>query len=114
MNKIDAFAHILPRRYLDRLEPQLERTMPAHDVRYYREGVFRYDDSISELDARWHKMERFPDYKQILVLAVPPIEDTGPPSTAADLARLANEEMADLVRLHPDRFEGFVAALPLT
>ena len=113
MNKIDAFAHILPRSYLDRLEPLLERTMPAHDVRYYREGVFRFDDSISDLDARWRNMERFPDYTQILVLAVPPIEDAGPPSTAADLARLANEEMADLVRLHPDRFEGFVAALPL-
>jgi len=113
MNKIDAFAHILPRSYLDRLEPLLERTMPAHDVRYYREGVFRFDDSISDLDARWRNMERFPDYKQILVLAVPPIEDAGPPSIAADLARLANEEMADLVRLHPDQFEGFVAALPL-
>ena len=113
MKKIDAFAHILPRRYLDRLEALLERTMPAHDLRYYREGVFRFDDSISDLDVRWRNMERLPDYKQILVLAVPPIEDTGPPSTAADLARMANEEMADLVRLHPDRFEGFVAALPL-
>lgn len=109
---IDAFAHILPRRYLDRLEPHLERTLPGRELRYYREGVFRFDESLTHLDARFRNIERFPGYRQILVLAVPPIEDTGPPSVAADFARLANDEMAELVRTHPHRFAGFVAALP--
>ena len=113
MEKIDAFAHILPRRYIDRLEPHLERTLPAREVGYYREGVFRFDDSLTDLDARFRKMERFPGYTQVLVLAVPPIEETGPPTIAAEFARLANDEMAELVRSHPDRFAGFAAALPL-
>jgi predicted TIM-barrel fold metal-dependent hydrolase len=112
VKKIDAFAHILPKRYLERLEPHLERTLPSRDLSYYREGVFRFDASLTDLDSRFRTMDRFPDYTQILVLAVPPIEETGPPATAADFARLANDEMAELVRAHPDRFPGFVAALP--
>lgn len=113
VRRIDAFAHILPKRYLDRLEPQLVRTLPDRDVRYYREGVFHFDDALTDLDARFRVMDRFPDYAQILVLAVPPIEEIGPPATSADFARLANDEMAGLVAAHPDRFAGFVAALPL-
>jgi predicted TIM-barrel fold metal-dependent hydrolase len=111
--KIDAFAHILPRRYIDRLEPHLEKALPAREVGYYREGVFRFDESLTDLGARFRKMESFPDYTQVLVLAVPPIEETGPPAVAAEFARLANDEMAELVRSHPDRFAGFAAALPL-
>jgi hypothetical protein len=34
MRKIDAFAHILPRRYLDRLESQLERAISPAQLRY--------------------------------------------------------------------------------
>ena len=40
MRKIDAFAHILPRAYLARLEQQLEQTMAPSQLAYYREGVF--------------------------------------------------------------------------
>jgi uncharacterized protein len=112
VKKVDAFAHILPERYLERLEPHLERTLPGRDLSYYREGVFHFDASLTDLDSRFRAMDRFPDYTQILVLAVPPIEETGPPATAAAFARLANDEMAELVSAHTDRFAGFVAALP--
>ena len=37
-----------------------------------------------------------------------------PPQAAAELARRANEEIADLVRRFPERFGGFAAALPLS
>jgi uncharacterized protein len=113
MRRVDAFAHILPPRYLERLEKHLEQAISADQLRYYREGVFRFDPSISDLDARWRAMDRFGDYRQVLVLAVPPLEEVGPPKIAADFARVANEEMASLVAGHPDRFAGFVASLPL-
>jgi uncharacterized protein len=113
MRRIDAFAHILPPRYLERLEKHLELAIAAEQLRYYREGVFRFDPSISDLDARWRSMERFGDYRQVLVLAVPPLEEVGPPEVAADFARMANDEMASLVDRHPDRFAGFAASLPL-
>ncbi|HZQ49920.1 MAG TPA: amidohydrolase family protein [Candidatus Dormibacteraeota bacterium] len=113
MEKIDAFAHILPARYLARLEAQLDRSMAPAQHRYYREGVFGFDPAITDLDVRERAVERFGDYRQVLVLAVPPLEETGPPAVAAELARLANDEMAELVARHPDRFAGFAAALPL-
>jgi predicted TIM-barrel fold metal-dependent hydrolase len=113
MRRVDAFAHILPPRYLERLEKHLEKAISADQLRYYREGVFRFDSSISDLDARWRSMDRFGDYWQVLVLAVPPLEEVGPPRVAADFARMANDEMASLVARHPDRFAAFAASLPL-
>src|SRR5262249_44674507 len=50
----------------------------------------------------------------ILSLSAPPIEAISPDrQTTLDLAMLANDTMAALVRLHPDRFPGFIASLPL-
>ncbi len=112
MRKVDAFAHILPRPYLDRLVQKLESSMAPARLRYYREGVFQFDPALTDLDARWRAVEPFGDYAQILVLAVPPLEEVGPPSVAAEFAGLANDEMATLVARHPDRFAGFAAALP--
>ena len=114
MRKIDAFAHILPRAYLDRLEPRLEQTMDPRHLAYYREGVFTFDPVLTDLDARWRAIDPYGDYQQILVLAVPPLEEVGPPAVAAEFARVANDELADLVRRYPDRFAGFAAALPLS
>jgi predicted TIM-barrel fold metal-dependent hydrolase len=113
MRKIDAFAHILPPGYLEHLERHLAATMRPAQLRYYQEGVFRFDPTISDLDARFRVMDRYGDYAQVLVLAVPPLEEVEPPEAAADLARRANEEMAGLVRSFPERFVGFAAALPL-
>jgi uncharacterized protein len=116
MQKIDAFAHILPRTYLARLERQLERTMAPSQLAYYREGVFGFDPVLTDLDARWRTMDSIApsgEYRQVLMLSVPPLEEVGPPAIAADLARLANDEMVELVQRFPDRFVGFAAALPL-
>ncbi len=114
MRKLDAFAHILPPRYLGHLERQLESTMPAARLSYYREGVFRFDDALTDLDVRRRRIEAIGDYAQVLVLAVPPLEEVGPPGVAAELARRANDEMAELVVKHPDLFAGFTASLPLS
>src|SRR5881275_2015217 len=114
MRKIDAFAHILPRSYLERLERQLEHTMAPSRLDYYRQGVFSFDPVLTDLDARWRKLEPYGDYAQVLVLAVPPLEEVGPPGVAAEFARIANDEMAELVQRFGDRFAGFAAALPLS
>jgi aminocarboxymuconate-semialdehyde decarboxylase len=67
-----------------------------------------------DLDERLRLMDRFDDYAQIISLAAPPIEALGEPAEAAELARIANDGMAELVADHPDRFPGFVAALPMS
>jgi len=111
VRRIDAFAHILPRRYLNRLEKWLEPWFDPVQLDYYRAGVFDFDPALTDLDVRLRRLEAFEDLAQVLVLAVPPLEEVGPPKVAAEFARLANEEMAELVRAHPNRFVGFVAAL---
>jgi aminocarboxymuconate-semialdehyde decarboxylase len=114
MRKIDAFTHILPRAYLERLERQLEHTMAPSQLDYYREGVFSFDPVLTDLDARWRTIEPYGDYTQVLVLAVPPLEEVGTPQVAAEFAHIANDELAQLVQRFGDRFAGFAAALPLS
>jgi uncharacterized protein len=105
--KIDAFCHVLPKPYFDRLQRVsseraanlLKRTAPIR--------------SLWDLDERLRIVEPFGDYTQIISLAAPPIESLGDPAETADLARLANDEMAELVRTRPENFAGFVAGLPL-
>ena len=58
-------------------------------------------------------MDLFDGYTQILSMSNPPIEALGPPSVAREMAQLANECMAELVVKYPNRFPGFIAALPM-
>src|SRR5437667_5886270 len=106
MRKIDAFAHILPRRYLDRLDKHLETSITSRQLRYYREGVFGFNPALTDLEARWRAMDTIGEYAQVLVLGVPPLEDVCPPEVAADFDRLANDEVGDLVGKHHVRFVG--------
>ena len=90
--------------------------MVPERLAYYREGVFGFDRVLTDLDARFRAMDAIAspgEYRQVLVLAVPPPEEVGPPAVAEELASLANDEMADLVERFPDRFAGFAAALPM-
>jgi uncharacterized protein len=112
MRKVDAFSHVLPRRYLERLEKRLATSLASAELDYYREGVFNFDSALTDMDVRLRRLDAFGDMTQVLVLAVPPLEQVGPPAVAAEFARLANDEMAELVHRHPDRFAGFAAALP--
>ena len=66
-----------------------------------------------DLQARLRMMERFPGYKQILTLSLPAIEFLAPHDRSPELARLANDGMAEIVAAHPDRFPAFVASLPM-
>src|SRR2546428_2955049 len=69
--------------------------------------------TLVDLDARFRVLDQFDDYAQVLSLALPPIEAVAPPGKSAELARIANEELAALVARHPDRFVAAVAGLPL-
>jgi aminocarboxymuconate-semialdehyde decarboxylase len=70
--------------------------------------------ALYDLDVRLGQLEEFgPDYRQILSMAAPPVEDLGPPEVSKDLSRLANESQAQLVADHPERFAGFVACIPV-
>ena len=106
MRKVDVFTHIYPRAFYDRL---IAVAGDFKDVGKRSRGV----PMLYDLDERFRVMDRFADYQQVLSLPTPPLEVMGTAAQAADLARLANDGMAELVTKHPDRFAGFVASLPL-
>jgi aminocarboxymuconate-semialdehyde decarboxylase len=109
--KIDAFAHISPIRHLERVERILASPDVSAAVREHGPWL-RADPVLYDLDARWRALEPFDDYRQVLVLAAPPLEELGAPAVTRDLAQAVNDDMAALVAAH-DRFVGFAAGLPL-
>jgi len=68
---------------------------------------------LHDLEARFRAMDAFGDYRQIFSIPNPPLETVTTPAQGRDLARIANDSMADMVRRHPSRFPAFIAALPL-
>ena len=106
MRKIDVFNHIFPPGYYDRFM----RVAPSFkDIGKRMRGI----PMLADLDVRFAVMDRFEDYQQVLSLPTPPIEVFATGQDAIDLARAANDGMAELVRRHPERFPAFVASLPL-
>lgn len=106
--KIDAFCHVLPRPYFERVEA-ISDAPAMVNIRRRIEGI----PSLVDLDLRFRHMDEFGDYRQIVSLPAPPPEDLGPPEVSRELARMANEGLAELVQRHPDRFAAFVAAVPM-
>jgi aminocarboxymuconate-semialdehyde decarboxylase len=68
---------------------------------------------LVDLEERLRIMDRYEGYAQVLTLANPPLEVVGRSDVTPDLARLANDSMAEIVERHPDRFPAFVASLPM-
>jgi uncharacterized protein len=105
--KLDAYCHILPKPYFDRLQ-QISTAGAANLLR--RTAPIRH---LWDLEERFRLIDGFDDYVQVLSLAAPPIEALGDPGVSVGLAELANDELAELVRSHSDRFPAFVAGLPM-
>ena len=97
----------MPRKYFDRM------SAIASGPASYMQKRTRAVPCLYGLDERFRIMDRFDGYVQVLTLASPPIEAFGAPEVTRDLARLANDEMAELVERYPDRFLGFAASLAM-
>ena len=107
--KIDAFCHLLPAAYAERLFAITDSAV-ARNIQKRVSGV----PALVDLDERFRGMDEFgSDYRQIINTAAPPLDDLGPRQRTAELARIANDGMAQLVADHPDRFAGFCAAVAL-
>ena len=105
--KIDIFPHIMPEKYREKL---LKVTPSSFQGKY--RPVFAIP-MLSNLELRFKLMDRYEGLKQVLTLASPALEEIPDRSAALDLAKLANDEMAELVATYPDRFPAAVAALPM-
>ncbi len=103
--KIDVFAHILPEKYFKALQKK--------DTTNKISKRTSSNPANTKLDVRLRVMERYPDVVQIINVSQPPLEAIVSAKDAVDLARMANDELAELVVKYPDKFIGGVACLPL-
>ena len=102
---IDVFNHFMPRAYLDRLA----KLAPDHIA---VTGFPRLKPLV-DVDARRRLLDQFGDLRQVICLANPPLELVATPEQSPELARVANDALAEVCRDHPDRFPAFIASLPM-
>ncbi len=102
--KIDVFAHILPEKYLTAYSQKNKAVLEQVEAR---------NRAVTDLETRLRLMDRYPDVLQVLTVAQPPLEKFVKPKDAIELARIANDELAELVEKYPDKFIAAVACLPM-
>lgn len=106
---VDAYTHILPKKYQENLEKKVTgRDMTLNSARYAKSVP-----TLMDLDIRFRVMDAFEDYIQVISIASPPIYSIAPADVSVDLARIANDELAELVDRYPERFAAGIATLPL-
>lgn len=109
MLKIDAYCHILPEKYKAAVDRILAKRDPKLNTSRYAKSI----PVLADLEARFRLMDQFPGYMQVLTVAAPSITEIAGKKEAVELARIANDEMAELVDRYPDRFAGAIACVPL-
>jgi len=106
---VDAYTHILPAGYQALLEQKItDRDMSLNSARYAQTIP-----ALMDLEARFRVMDDFDEYIQVISVASPPAHSIAPPAVAVDLCRAANDELAELVLKHPNRFAAGIATLPM-
>jgi len=102
--KIDIYTHIVPPKFkaaLGKVAPQIEDHLGRVPT-------------LFDMDRRFAILDKYTDMRQVLTLnksAGAMFEDQ---KSGVDFARMANDEVAELVGKYPDRFAAGVASLPMT
>ena len=97
MRYIDAFNHFNPKRYFDAL---LESPAGQKDIGKRVRGI----PALYDLDLRLKVVEQFPDYTQVLSLGLPMIDRLWGPDKTPEMAKLANDGLAEVVAKNPEPF----------
>jgi predicted TIM-barrel fold metal-dependent hydrolase len=106
VTKIDIFCHILPQRFFDRMVSISSRGAAM-------QKRVREIPILTDLDVRLRLMDTFAPYQQVFSIATPALDTLAGPDQTPELARIANDGMAEIAARHPDRFPSFVASLPM-
>ena len=104
--KIDVFTHFAPPKY----RAALKKRASEGD---YMLSPLDLTPAINDVDARKRIMDKYEHYVQVLTLAGPPLDAVVSQEAGIELARLVNDEMAELVGKYPDYFIAAAATLPL-
>ncbi len=106
---IDVFSHVLPPRYLAERNKRAGGRLATQYGKY-----FHANPGLNQSGRAVSIHGQVSGCHQLLTIAGPNLESVLDPADAAECARIANDEMAELVAKHPDRFVGACASLPRT
>jgi predicted TIM-barrel fold metal-dependent hydrolase len=102
---LDAYAHISPPKYTEFIRekyPVMYNNMLGPCVPLY------------DMDTRFRIMDKFPEVVQVLTIGpVPPIEHFANEQQTVELAKMANDEMAELCHKYREKFITAIALLPM-
>jgi uncharacterized protein len=102
--KIDIYSHILPEKYIKAYRQKNPKAVG------HGEGL---EGSLTDLNIRFRILDRFPDVLQVLTISRPPLDKYLKPKDAVELAKIANDELAEIVNKYPNRFYTAAACLPM-
>ncbi len=105
---IDGYSHIVSPKYREALyEKGLLGASTGGNVEAF--------PTLTDLDIRFRIMDKYEGLVQVLVPSpLSSVLDNVAPKEAVELAKIANDGMAELVARYPDRFVAAVASIPMT
>jgi uncharacterized protein len=102
---VDAYAHISPPKYSE----LLKKDYPA-----FYNNMLGGCAPLYDMSERFRIMDKYPGIVQVLTVGpVPPLESFADSTKSVDLAKRANDEMAELVAKYRDRFVAAITLLPM-
>ena len=109
--KIDIFAHIFPPRYKEALYRHLTPSQINQNRNLKGNEAM---PALWDMDFRLRVINVYDDYVQVLSINMPSPDIIPNPEYAAEAARIINDEMAEIVAGHPDKFVAGVATLAMS
>ena len=118
--RVDIFCHILPKRYDAARWQRVGKTnfvkhSPSH-LKYVAVGKEKQKNEnmsvLTDLDARFKMMDELESYRQVLSMASPTIEVVAPDDSET-VAKILNDELAEIAAKYPKYFAGAVCSLPM-
>jgi predicted TIM-barrel fold metal-dependent hydrolase len=104
--KIDIFTHVMLPRY--------KNALYKHSNRFETERKFMERRiTLTNHEERIRILNQYEDVVQVLSVNLPPLEEVVDPKEAAELAKIANDEMAEWVAKYPEKYITAIANLPL-
>lgn len=103
---IDSYCHVFPERFFEEV---FSKRGSLENLGKRMQSIA----SLVNLDKRFAEMDKFGDYRQIISLPNPSLEEIADAADGARLAVMGNDGLAELCSRFPDRFPAFVAQVSL-
>src|SRR3990172_662017 len=102
--KIDIYTHIFPKKYR---EAFWEAIPKPEQIRALKQAEGQ--PALWDMDFRSEMLNKYEDVVQVLTMSVPPLEIIPNVKDAIEVARIGNDEMAEIISGNPRQFVAGVA-----